>query len=47
MLPFLYQNSGYAGIIVQLPAIHQHLVVVEINNAMRKATPDDFFRNIK
>ena len=46
VLPFRYQNSWYAGIIVQLPAIHQHLVSLEIFDAMRKAAPDDFFWNI-
>lgn len=46
MLSFLYQNSRYAEIIVQLPAIHQHLVSIEIFDAMYEAATDDFFRNI-
>ena len=46
ILPFLYQNSGYAGIIVQLLTIHQSLVALEISDAMREAATDNILWNI-
>ena len=46
ILPFLYQNSGDAEIIVQLPTIHQPFVTLKIGDAMREAAANDFLRNI-
>lgn len=46
ILSFLYQNSGYAGIIVQLPTIHQPLVALEISDAMHEAATDNLLWNI-
>jgi len=38
---FIKQHGRCAGIIVQLPAIHQQLVTLKIDNAMREATAND------
>ena len=43
---FIPQDEWYSRIIVQLPAIHQHLIAFEIPDAMRKATPNNLSRNI-
>ena len=39
-------KRGGIRIIVQLPAIHQQLVALEICDAMREASADDIFRHI-
>lgn len=43
---FIQQNGRRAGIIVQLPAIHQQFVMLKIGNTVRITAADDICGNI-